>query len=255
MATGYALEEKRRDIRLLLVSAIPTEFGLEQSERDRNTESSTRLFDRAQYLCLIPVNEVVLTLNGSFGHASLFYDFVKADGLLRYETMCFAYGMSKDSHIASIGVATIEEYASYYGVASAVLANLVKHLVFKKFIDEFESISDRNKIIRMVTECPDAKDSLVYSGRVAHGVDPDYDSFAPLLRIRGNINYNPQNPLNVFSSTVDEEDLLLSKKACSDKTLKKLESHFQAEREKEKILPLENSYDQPTPEVDDEEEV
>lgn len=142
-----------------------------------------RLFDRANYLAIIPAQEILNRFRQSYAHANLFYQLVRIDSLLTYESLLLMYAMSKDPHIASIGEGVIEASAAFYGVQADLLAALVENAVFKEFIDEVESLSGRAKIALIVCECPELKSSMPLWRRKLFGANRYFDSFQPLNEI------------------------------------------------------------------------
>lgn len=146
-----------------------------------------RLFDRANYLAIIPTQEILNRFRQCYAHANLFYQFVRIDSLLTYESLLSMYAMSKDSHIASIGEGVIGASATFYGVQADLLAALIQNAVFKEFIDEVESLSGRAKIALIVCECPELKSSMPLWRRKLFGANRYFDSFQPLseLNARG----------------------------------------------------------------------
>lgn len=142
-----------------------------------------RLFDRANYLAIIPTQEILNRFRQCYAHANLFYQFVKIDSLLSYESLLLMYATSKDPHIASIGGGAIEASAAFYGIQADLLAALIENAVFKEFLDEVESLSGRAKIALIVCECPELKSSMPLWRRKLFGANRYFDSFQPLCEL------------------------------------------------------------------------
>jgi len=151
-------------------------------EEDRQ-HCAGRLDGRANYLCIIPAREVLQRLDGNYVLANIFYQMLRADSLLTYETLLIQYLSSLDSHIASIGEGAIEAAAGLYGLQSDTIAKTVTSRVFKEFIDEVESLSGIHRLAVFICACPHLDQTLDYATRRRMGASRDFDSFLPLAQL------------------------------------------------------------------------
>lgn len=204
MCTTEALEELRKSVRINIAKQDPTLFGWMPGEpipkelsemQEQNLPSRT--FNRANWLVLIPVNEMVTRIKGagpSFMNgrheANILYKMIEADGLLRYETTLFLYGISETSELAA-HVNTLADAAGFYGIDPDEYSRFIVFPVFKQFIDEFESVNSksiRNLSVYFI-EHKDINDTCDWDTRILFGMQPNYDSFAPLGYLKKKTNY------------------------------------------------------------------
>lgn len=142
-----------------------------------------RLFDRANYLVLLSPEEVLERLRHSYAQANVFYQMLRADCLLNYESLLIYYATLKEDHAGALGESTIAAAAAFYGLQEDLLFAFIKNATFKEFIDEVESVGGGDRVALLVCEHPDIEDTVSYDKRKLFGANRYYDFMEPLRKL------------------------------------------------------------------------